>query len=121
MKKMLLIGCVLAAGTFLYSQKVTLPGMGSTTITLSASQVNANTQFFFGNPEYDVTGFQLSFATNANPTYSATSANNHFTTDMITNFHDMVSGTGMQLQVNLKGNGVQSAVWQKLYTVQMTD
>lgn len=121
MKKLILLSFVLVAGAFLYSQTIQLPGIGSTAITVSSSQINAASQLTFGNPEYNIIAFQVSFATNSNPTYSANSADNHFTSDMLANIPQMVNGTGMQLQVTLKAPQPESASWQKSYTVQLTD
>lgn len=118
---MLLIGLIFAAGIMLQAQSIQLPGVGSTQLTWANSQVNASTQLAFGNPEYQVTGFTLSFPTNTNPMYTATSANNQFTADMLTNLTQLTTGSNVNLTVTLKAPGEGHEGWQKHYTVQLTN
>jgi hypothetical protein len=121
MKKLLLIMALLAIGAFIQAQTIQLPGVGSTNITIESSQINSGAQLTFGNPEYNVTGFTMKFPTNANPAYAATSNNNHFTNDMLTNFAQMVPGSLITLEITLQAPGEGHSPWNKSYSVQLTN
>jgi hypothetical protein len=119
MKKILLICMVFATGTILKAQTIQLPGTGSTNITVPGSQINASSQLKFSNTEYHVVGFTLKFPTNSNPVYVATSSDDHFTDDMLSNIPQLVSGSDINLQVTLQAPGEGHESWQKSYVVQL--
>jgi hypothetical protein len=121
MKRMLLIGLIFAAGIMLHAQSIQLPGVGSNQLTWANNQVNASTQLAFGNPEYQVTGFTLSFPTNTNPMFTGVSTTNHFTADMLTHLTELTAGSNIDLTVTLKAPGEGHESWQKHYTVQLTN
>lgn len=111
---MLLLAITAASFTILRAQILQLPGIGSNNVTVSAAQLNANTLLTFSNPEYNVQGFTVKFAATNNPAYSANSANNQFTTDMLTNIPLLVTGSNIELNVTLKAPG-EHAPWEKTY------
>ncbi len=118
--KTLLLSIVLLAGSlFIHSQTIELPGIGSTNVSIAASQVNTNSKLTFGNPEYKVIGFSLTFPTNNNPSYNAVSINNQFTGDMVTNFQQRLAGADLQLQITLKSSAADAQSWNKSYVVQI--
>ena len=117
MKNVLLICMVLASGALLRAQTVQLPGTGSNEINVQATQVNASTQLHFSNPEYSIIGFTVKFATTTNPMYTASSATDHFTEDMLVNIPQLATGSHIDLQVTLKATGDGHNSWQKSYVV----
>jgi hypothetical protein len=119
MKRLLLMLAVLATGAWLQAQSIQLPGMGSTNITIESSQISSGSQLTFGNPEYNITGFTMKFPTNSNPDYVATSTNNHFTSDMLTNISQIVPGSSISLEITLQAPGEGHTAWQKTYSVQL--
>lgn len=121
MKTIGLLFTILFCSLFIHSQTISLPGIGSTNITVSAGLINSNTELHFGNTEYNVIGFELSFPTNSNPTFMAVSSNNHFTNEMITEFANRVPGSNLNLKAILKSSPVESASWQKNYVVSIAD
>lgn len=121
MKAFVLISAVFICSLFIHSQTIQLPGIGSTNITVSSGLVNPNTELHFGNSEYSVIGFELSFPTNSNPAFMAVSTNNHFTNEMITEFANRVPGSNLNLKAILKSAPVESASWQKNYVVSIAD
>lgn len=112
---------VFAAGTIIQAQTIQLPGAGSNQITITNSQITAASQLTFGNPEYNVTGFTVKFATISNPTYSATSPDNHFTSEMLANIPQILPGGSIDLQITLLAPGEGHQSWQKTYMVQLTN
>lgn len=121
MRKLLLILAVFATGAWLQAQTIQLPGMGSNNITLHNTQINSASQLAFGNPEYNVTGFTMKFPTNSNPGYAATSTNDHFTPDMLTNIAQIVPGSSISLEITLLAPGEGHTAWQKTYSIQLVD
>jgi len=121
MKKLLLILAVLASGVWVQAQSIQLPGMGSTNISIESSQINAASQLTFGNPEYNVTGFTMKFPTNSNPGYTATSTDNHFTSDMLNNIAQIVPGSPISLEITLRAPGEGHLSWQKTYSVNLVN
>lgn len=121
MKALVLSLAVLICSLFIHSQTISLPGLGSTNISVSSALLNSSTELHFGNAEYNVIGFELSFPTQSNPTFMAVSTNNHFTTEMITEFANRVPGSSLQLKATLKSNPAESVSWQKIYTVSIAD
>lgn len=119
MKKALLLTAFIATATWLQAQTIQLPGMGSSNITLDQSAINSGSQLTFGNPEYNVTGFTVKFATNSNPNYSATATDNHFTSEMLTNISQMIPGSLINLEITLIAPGEGHTPWQKSYSVQL--
>lgn len=121
MKTMVLISASWFCSLFIHSQTIQLPGIGSTNLTVSSSVVNASTELHFGNTEYTVIGFELSFPTNSNPGFTAVSSNNHFTNEMITQFANRVAGANLNLTAILKSAPAESASWQKSYVLSIVD
>lgn len=121
MKKLLLMLAVFATGAWLQAQSIQLPGMGSSNITIESSQINAGSQLTFGNPEYNVTGFTIKFPTNSNPGYAATSTDNHFTSDMLSNISQIVPGSSISLEITLRAPGDGHPSWQKTYSVNLVN
>jgi hypothetical protein len=121
MKKILLSCLIVAAAALTQAQTLQLPGTGSNQVNIHAAQLNTATQLGFGNPEYAVVGFTVNFPTNSNPDYSATSTNDHFTTEMLTNWQQRTPGSNLNLLVTLQAPGTGHQPWNKSYVITVGD
>ncbi len=119
MKKAILSLLFLSLILTVKAQTIQLPGVGSNQINVASADVNSTAHFTFGNPEYNVTGFTISFPTSSDPHYTATSSNNQFTGDMLAHFSELVSGSHIDLQVILQAPGEGHLPWTKNYILQM--
>jgi hypothetical protein len=121
MKKGILFCLILAATTLINAQSITLPGLGSNEVSVSGSLLNTATQLTFGNPEYNVVSFIVTFPVTGNPDYTATATGSHFTNEMITNMAQRVPGSNINLQISLQAPGSGVAPWNKSYIVSVAD
>jgi len=119
MKKVLLILFFLTLTVFLPAQTIQLPGIGSNVVSVNSSNISATTQLVFGNPEYQVIGFSVSFLTNTNANYTSASPNNYFTADMLNYIPQLATGNDISLQVTLQAPGEGHEPWVKNYTIQI--